>query len=595
MATKVLSYALIGKGQYKEALPILEDLARKQPHDPEVQNNLGIALSVLMRWAESIECFKRALSIAPKDPEILKNLGAAYADQKQWNEAVPWLLKAIEHYPGDYVEAVSLLGACLMNADRIDEAIACYKELWAADSQDVASLYQLIFGSLRYCEWQNLGDWLGLLRERSVGLTRPLDSPFAALSFPGFNGGDYKRIAETHARNVISPYVYKAGTEWRAPEVQTGKRRLKIGYLSADFRYHPVGFIIPELIERHNRDRVEVTAYSIGVDDNSEIRARLKRAFDRFVDLKADSIPQMIERIRQDNIDILVDLQGWTSDARPELLALRCAKTHVNWLGYAGTMGHPQLADYIIGDPIVTPLDHAGHFSESIAQLPHSYLPADTTRKLQPPPSRTDQGLPEDGFVFCSLNNSYKFNPGNFDVWCRLLREVAGSVLWLSRPNENAVTNLRKEAARRGIEPGRLLFARRVESPTDHLARIQIADLALDTFPYNSHSSGVDTLWAGVPMVTLVGDSFAGRVGASLLKAAGLDELVTTNIETYFDTALMLARNPQMLSSLRNRLTASRETSPLFDMAQFASAMEDIFEQMSKNARSGSVAAIPAV
>ncbi len=594
-ALKVLSFALVGKGQYKDALPMLEDLARKYPRDPEIQNNLGIALSAHLRWRESVGCFERALAISPGDPELLKNLGAAYADDKRWNEAVPWLLKAIEQHPGDYVEAISLLGACLMNANRIEEARACYRELWSANPDDVSALYQLAFADLRLCDWGHLDEQVRLLRERNPGFERALDAPFPAFSMAGFNGMDQRLIAEAHARNAISPYVYQAGAEWQAPEAPSSPRRLKIGYLSADLRYHPVGFIVPEVIERHDRTRVEVIAYSTGPDDASDIRCRLMRAFDRFVDLKAESIPKIVDRIRQDAIDVLVDLQGWTTDCKPEVLALRCARIQVNWLGFAGTMGHPGLADYIIGDPVVTPLEHSAFYSETIAQLPHCYLPADTRRQSGQVPSRAAQGLPQDAFVFCSLNNNYKFNPAGFDLWCRLLHEVPHSVLWLTRPNDTAVANLRQEFARRGLAAERLIFAARVENPADHLARIQLADLALDTFPYNSHSSGVDVLWAGVPMVAFLGDTFASRVGASLLKAAGLEDLVATSTAEYFSAALACARDPRVLSSLRGRLEAGRKSSNLFDIGAFTRSLEDLFYRMHDQTARGAKSPLPAV
>lgn len=594
LATKVLSFAQVATGQYKTALPLLEALAKSQPHDPEIHNNLGIALCALLRREESVASFKRALAITPKDPEILKNLGAAYADETRWNEAVPWLLKAIEHHPGDYVEAVSLLAACLMNADRVDEALACYRELWSADANYVLALYQLLAGSLRVCDWRHLDAWIKLLRECSDGFSRPLHSPFPAFAVREYGGREHRLIAEAHARNVVSPYIYRAGAEWRRSEPPADRQRLRIGYLSADYRYHAVGFVIPELIERHDRSRFEVHGYSLGEDDGSETRARLVRAFEHFADLHDKGIPYMLERIRQDDIDILVDLNGWTTDGRPELLALRCARTHVNWLGYAGTMGHPQLADYIIGDPVATPLEHAEFYTEVIAQMPHCYLPADTTRQPGAVPTRASQGLPDDGFIFCSFNNNYKFNPALFDLWARLLREVPGSVLWISRPRPTAVDNLKLELERRGVAAERLVFATRVDSAADHMARIQLADLALDTFPYNSHSSGVDTLWAGVPMVTLLGDTFAARVGASLLKAVGLDELVAPDAEAYCAMALDLARHPEKLAALRRRLAANRASSPLFDMAAFTASLEGILLRIHDNTMRGVKEALPA-
>jgi protein O-GlcNAc transferase len=317
------------------------------------------------------------------------------------------------------------------------------------------------------------------------------------------------------------------------------------------------------------------------------IRQRLRAAFDHFVDLRDCSVIETAERIRADEVDILIDLHGWTADGRPEALALRCAPVQVNWLGYAGTVGHPKLADYLLGDPVVTPLSHAHCYTETLAHLPNCYLPADSTIALAAPPLRRDAGLPEEGFVFCSFNNSYKFNPQVFDIWCRLLLETGDSCLWLSQPGGTAHDRLRKEAESRGVDPARVIFAPRVESKADHLSRLQLADLALDPFPYNSHSTGIDVLWAGVPMVALLGDTFPGRVGASLLHAAGLDELVVGSTDEYYRLALALARTPERLRALRRQLVEQRNRCPLFDMPRFVRSLEEVYFRMWDSALSG--------
>jgi len=629
-ALKALSVCLIGQARFADAVPILVDAARLFPADAEIHNNLGIVLAGLDDLASSISSFERAYQLNPKDADITKNLAFAYSRALQWdlalpllmeaiercpdqdgeevrqlancllgagrnlagrqqsNEAVVPLLKAIEHYPGDFIDAIGELAACLLNAGRLDEAWACYRELYQSDTSNMDALYQLIWVKLRRCDWSDFEGLLGRLKEGVTNLSRPIGSPFLALAFPGFSSCDHLKLAEAYAADKLrieSPA--SLGSLSLSRRVGEADRKLKVGYVSADFRVHPVGFAIPEIIERHDRNRVEVFGYSTGLDDGSAIRRRLMSGFDHFTDIAKLSVGEMVARIRHDDIDVLIDLQGWTAGARPALLAQRCAQVQACWLGYAGTLGDPRLVDYLIGDPVVTPQSHAAHYVESIAQLPGCFLPSDTTRQAAPAPARSAVGLPDEGFVYCSHNNPSKINPGVFDIWCRLLGQVSGSVLWLTEPGESARDNLQLQAAARGIDPGRLVFAPRFPDYSDHLARLSVADLALDTMPYNSHSSGIDVLWAGVPMVTCLGDTFANRVGASMLHATGLDELIAESSEAYFGLALELARNPVQLLQFRRRLHSSRSTSPLFDMSRFAGALEDLYAQMWQDMRAG--------
>lgn len=576
LAMKALTFALLGLGRFEEALPILDFCVSIFPQDAELQNNRGIALASMMRWEDSLVSFRRARTLTPNDPELLKNIGGTLLRMHEWDEAVPVLLEAIEKHPDDYVEAIILLASALLNGNRIEEAWICINEIHAADNNNLTALYLLIWVGLKQCHWEGMLHHLEVLREQSAGFQATLYNPFPALAFPGVDGRDLRCIAEGFASDVLP---LESGTEELAG--RTGERqRLRIGYLSGDFRLHAVGLVVAEVFERHDREKVEIYGYSTTRSDESQIRKRLVACFDQFVDLVGLPVQAVAERIRADNVDVLVDVSGWTSSGRPEALALRCAPVQVNWLGYGGTMGHVGVADYIVGDPVVTPSEHAALYSELIAQLPHCYLPADTSRQIAQTPSRQSTGLPDTGFVFCSFNNSYKYNPPLFDIWADMLKRAPDSVLWLSYPGDKAAEALRKEMAGRGVTADRLLFAKRVDAQADHLARVQLADLALDTFPYNSHSTGLDMLWAGVPMVSLLGNHFSSRVGASMLAAAGLKELITHDPKSYVDLAVALYSDRPRLARLRNSLAVSRNTSPLFDMGRFAAALENLYFQM---------------
>ncbi|MCX7149145.1 MAG: tetratricopeptide repeat protein [Rhodocyclales bacterium] len=587
LALKALSFALIGLGRFEDALPVLEFAVSRHAGDPELQNNLGIVLHSQLRWDEAEACFKRALALEPKDYEIWKNLGLACFKQHRWDEAIQHLLKAIEYHPEDYVEAIGHLAEALASVYRLDEALVCLRELHNNDPDNSQLLCQLLSVSLRNCDWDEFVERQERLRSLSRDFVDAVGNPFNPLALSGISGEEHRRIAANFV-TLSLPENILAQTPLAARRL-TGfeTRRLKLGYLSADFRQHAVGLVVAEVLEMHDRSRFEVFGYSIAVDDGSALRSRLIKAFDHFIDVAAMSVYETAQRIAADEIDILIDITGWTSDGRPEALALRCAPVQANWLGYAGTLGHPRLADYLIGDATATPPEHASHFTESLALMPNCYLPADATRAVGPPPARAQAGLPESGFVFCSFNNSYKFNPTVWDLWCGILDRAPGSILWLSSPSPTAQTNLRREAQARGIDPERIIFAMRTDTQAEHLARLQLADLALDPFPYNSHSTGIDTLWAGVPLVTLRGETFAARVGESLLRAAGLSELVALTPEDYAATALQLYQDKARLATLRKSLVEGRASLPLFDMRAFARDLESLYCRMWQNELDG--------
>jgi predicted O-linked N-acetylglucosamine transferase (SPINDLY family) len=369
------------------------------------------------------------------------------------------------------------------------------------------------------------------------------------------------------------------------PPLWQGERyaheRIRIAYLSPDFREHPVAYVIAGLIEHHDRDRFEVFGFSLGSDDGSPFRDRIMRGFERFFDVTGKSDADVAQVLRGEEIDIAVDLAAYTVGGRPRVFAMRPAPVQVNFLGFPGTTGSPAI-DYIVADPVVIPADQRIHYSEKVVWLPDSYFPNDDKRAIASgTPSRQAEGLPEAAFVFGSFNNSYKITPEIFDVWMGLLRDVPGSVLWLKSSDGAVADNLRREALMRGIAAERLIFARRV--PLDeHLARHRLADLMLDTPLYNAHTTACDALWAGAPFLTLSGGTFAARAATSILLALDMPELVTTSMEMYVETALRLARTPAELAGIRTRIAANRTTAPLFDTALFTAHLESAYVQMTE-------------
>ena len=358
-------------------------------------------------------------------------------------------------------------------------------------------------------------------------------------------------------------------------------------YLSADFREHPVSLLIAGMLERHERSRFDVTAISLGPDDSSDIRRRLTNSVEHFIDAMAFSDEQIASVVRSSEVDILVDLMGFTGTARTGVLCRRPAPVQVNYLGYAGTMGAPYI-DYILADQVIIPEEKRTCYSEKVVYLPNSYMANDSAREIsERPPRRSECGLPETGFVFCSFNNSYKITPEIFDVWMRLLREIDGSVLWLSETNKTAARNLGRQAQSLGINPARLIFAPRLPLNEDHLARLELADLFLDTLPYNAHTTAVDALWAGVPLLTRPGETFAGRVAASLLNAVGLPELITTSPEDYQRTAIDLANEPAKLKAIREKLARNRLSMPLFNTELFTRHIEAAYTVIYQRHRVG--------
>ena len=415
-----------------------------------------------------------------------------------------------------------------------------------------------------------MGPRLRLQEQRTI----PDISPFTALCYSG--DPIYQlTIARNHLRRTIPASVQPLVRAARATEP-----KIRVAYLSGDFRRHPVASLIVELLEQHDRERFDVVTVSFGPDDRSELRARVMAASDEFHDVRLVSDRDVAKLVQDRKIDIAVDLMGHTEHSRTSIFAFRRAPIQVNYLGYPGTMG-ADFIDYIIGDQYVTPFAHARFYSEKIVQLPYCFLPNDSKKAISPRVfCRHECGLPEHGFVFCCFNNSYKITEPVFNIWMQLLRDIEGAVIWLSQLPDNAIVNLRREAQARGVNPARLVIAPRLERLDEHLARQVMADLFLDTLPYNAHTTACEALWAGLPILTCVGTTFAGRVGASVLHAMGLSELVTENLEEYGALARRLASDSALLLALRQRLQSARKTSPLFDTGRYCGYLEEAYRAM---------------
>ena len=594
--------AISFRPDYAEAYNNLGFLCQQQGRFPEAEETYRAALSLRPdfaplynlaklfqeqgRFPEAEKAYRAALSIEAGSAEAHNNLGLLLQEQGRFPEAEEAYRGALS-IKADYAEAHNNLGVLLQEQNRLAEAEAAFARAFELKSHINCNLVHL---HQHMCRWKELESEVALLLEAVAAKRGGSADPFHLLSIPEASPLLQRECARQFAGHCAGRSLSGAPLHKGARKADDG--RLRLGYLSGDFRSHAVSFLLAEVMELLDRKRFETIGYSCGPDDLTPISKRIRGAFDRLRDVQGLSFDAAARRIADDSVDILVDLSGYTKFRPTRILALRPATVQVNWLGYPGTMGHERLADYILGDPVVTPLSHAAFYSETLALMPHCYQPNDRQRRIGPPTTREAHGLPEKGFVFCSFNQSCKITPRVFALWSRLLNAIPGSVLWLLEDNcAAAIENLRREAALRGISPERLAFAARLPLP-EHLARLSLADLMLDTFPYTSHTTASDALWVGLPLVTRLGETFAARVAGSLLHAAGLPQLVTTTFDGYFDLALDLATHPMKLAAFKDRLAEERLTCPLFDSARFTRDLERLFERIWENHLAGRKEAI---
>jgi predicted O-linked N-acetylglucosamine transferase (SPINDLY family) len=550
--------------QFDEAVNLLNKAMRLRPQDLTVRGHHAHALMAAERFDEALAAYDQLLAVQPGHFEALYNRGVILSQQQRFAEALEALDSAAQLKP-DTAAVHYNRGAVLAALERHREALESYDRALALDPGYLPARANRTMVALNLCDWERVA-------ATSLQELADVAPPLTVMGY-----SDDKQLQLHCAARMIRTLVPEPlPALWRGEKYRHD--RIRLAYVSADFREHAVAFQLAPLIERHDRGRFQVMGISIGQGDDSAIRTRLVKAFDRFHDFARLNSEDIARRMREMEIDIAIDLGGHTGQARPRIFVHRPAPVQAAWLGYPGTTGSLCI-DYLIGDAVVTPFEDQPFYSERLVHLPHSYFPTDPARMIAPVPSRGEMGLPEEGFVFCAFNSHWKITRLVFDIWMRLLQAVPNSVLWLRRPMADARANLQREATARGVDPARLVYA--TDIPIDiHLARHALADLFLDTIPYNAHATAADALDAGLPVLTCKGASFAGRVAASLLTAARLPELIAQDLAGYEKRAVELARDPAQLAEIRATLIRSRCNSPLFDADTFRAAIEQAYERM---------------
>jgi protein O-GlcNAc transferase len=631
--------------RYDEALANSDSVIQLKPNFAEAWNNRGVVLQILERVEEALEAYDRAAALKPGYADAWKNRCALLTILKRHEAALEAADKALSFAPNDAnlfgrrADLLALLGRteeaagayekylalkpddaaawhargfALQMLDRRLEALSCFDKALelAPDNRDLrASRANMLFrverfeaavrdyeilledgsapawvrGYLTICRL-HCCDWRFLAEERpkiaaalKAGqfVVDPTGNAFVSDSLQ-----EQLKCARIWAAEKYPP---PAVSLWAGERYRHDK--IRIAYLSADFRTHATAFLMAGVFDHHDKSRFETVAISYSADDKSPMLGRLRDSFDSFIDVRAKSDAEVARLLRDREIDIAIDLKGYTAEARPGILSHRPAPIQAHYLGFPGTMG-VDYVDYLIADPVIIPEEHQAFYTEQIAYLPDTYQCNDRKRRVaERIPTRLEAGLPP-GFVFCCFNNNHKIAPEIFEVWMRLLRDVEGSVLWLLQDNAAVAANLKREAKARGVAPERLIFASRTD-PAGHLARQSLADLFLDTLPYNAHTTASDALWVGLPLLTVLGSTFAGRVAASLLHAAGLPELATTSLADYESLALKLARDPSALSLLKAKIRVNRDTCSLFDTERMTRNLEAAYTMMWERSQRG--------
>lgn len=600
---------LLAQQRYDDAYTAFGEALAVNPSMPEAHVNRGAILMFRKQAADALACFDAALQVAPRFAPALCNRGNALQELNRSEDALVAYDAAVGEQPdnaeyrasranclhrlGHNETALQEIDAALKaqpcNADfhynranilaalkKPAEAFAAFDSAWRIAPDLPYAEGDRLYAKLAICDWSDLDRELAHVAA-GVSEGRPAARPFPFLAMSN-SEPLHAQCAKLFAREFPSRPAL-----WRGETYDHPRRR--IAYLSADFRDHPVALLMAGVFERHDRARFEISAYSFGPPGQSPMRRRLESAFDRFIDVRGKSDSDIAALLREHEIDIAVDLMGPTQSARPGVFAHRPAPVQILYLGYAGSSGAPYI-DYILADKTVLPDAQRVLYVERVLDLPHCFMATDSARPIAPDtPSRAEEGLPAQGFVFCAFSNSYKILPAMFGVWMALLHERRDSVLWLACTNDAAIANLRAAAASHGIAPERLVFARRVEANALHLARYRLADLFLDTLPFGAHSTSCDALWTGLPVLTCAGESFAGRVAASLLTTLGVPELIADNLEDYFARGLALSADRQRLDAVRSKVVQARARSPLFDTARFTRDIETLYLAAAQRAK----------
>ena len=556
---------------YDRALELKPDLA-------EAWVGRGNVCAVRKQYESALEAFASAVTIKPDLVEAWVGNGRVFTALKEYDKALLTYDHALALNPQS-TEALVGCGDICTSLMRYDDAYAAYNRALKIQPDLGEFGGRRLLAKLYLCEWSHLDDDVSRFLT-AIRSGEPTGSPLLLFAVPSSHA-DQLQAAKSYIGQLPS-----------FPALWSGKAyahdRIRLAYLSSDFRDHPVTQLIAGLFEEHDKSLFEVTAISYAAEESaSEEVSRIKGACERFIDVRLSKDEHVADMIQQLEIDIAIDLNGITRNSRPNILSRRPASVQVNYLGYAGTMG-AEYIDYIIADSMVVTRDQFEFFSEKVLWLPDSFMVNDSRRRVaEATPTRSECLLPEKAFVFCCFNNAFKIAPDIFKIWMRILKATPNSVLWLSEVGVTALANLRRVAEWNGVSPDRLIFAVRTPSVADHLARLRQADLFLDTLPYNAHTTAADALWVGVPVLTCPGAAFAGRVAASLNRAIGLSELIAPSLEDYEKLALTLANDRARISAVKAKLARGRGTYPLFDTKRFARNIEAAYRTMWERNRRG--------
>ena len=569
---------LLSLMRLNDALASYERALQLKPDYADACYNRGLVLQKLRRPEDALASYERALQLKPDDAEALNNRGNVLIDLKQPELAVASYERALSCRPG-YTNACYNLGLALLDVSRPEEAVSYFAKVLELARDYPFAKGKLLHAKMLCCDWAQLARLKDSI-EADIRAGKTSAEPFEYQAISG-SAQSARLCAEMYAAANFPPAKVPlwAGERYDNP-------RIRIGYVAGEFREHATAILITGLLERHDKSRFEVFAFDNGWDDGSEIRDRINRAVDEIVDITRLEDSEAAAAIREKKIDILVDLNGYVGRERQGIFRFRPCPNQVNYLGFPGTLGADYF-DYILADPQVLPSHHEAFYNEKVVYLPDTYQVNDAGRRIaERVLTRAEAGLPERAFVFCCFNKNYKITPDVFDVWMRLLGKVGGSVLWLLEDNVAVTRNLRREAGQRGIAPDRLVFAARMKSD-EHLSRHRLADLFLDTLPINAHTTASDSLWAGLPVLTCMGNAFPGRVAGSLLNAVGLPEMITRDLESYEARALELATTPALLSEVRAKLARNRTSYPLFDTDRFRRHIEFAYATMRERVERG--------
>jgi predicted O-linked N-acetylglucosamine transferase (SPINDLY family) len=598
--------------RYNDAVEDFDKAIELNPQYAEAFFNKGKSLALLKRFEEASSAFETTLALRPELAEAWLGRGNVFCERKQYDDALgayeralalkaelaeAWLgrgnaFQALRRFQEaltafdravalkpDLTEAWIGCAEILSRLKRHEEAARAYAQVLRIDPQRPFMKGALVHQKMSSCAWSISGDLVAEI-ERDISSGKLSADPF------GWQGLANSPVSLQRCAQLFNAEKYPPQTRDVTRRAQSNSKTIRVGYSSGEFRDQATSHLIVGILEQHDRSRFEIFGFDNGWNDESEIRRRIEASCVEIIDINRLSDEAAGAIIRDHQIDILVNLNGYFGEERTGVFARRSAPVQVNYLGFPGTLGAPYM-DYIIADRCVIPPGHEDFYDERVVYLPECYQANDNRKEIAPRIfSRAECGLPRHGFVYCCFNNSYKITPEVFDCWMRLVKGVSGSVLWLIEDSANAVSNLKREASARGVDPERLVFAERMPL-ADHLARHRLADLFLDTLPYNAHTTASDALWAGLPVLTQIGGTFPGRVAASLLQAIGLHELITATQEAYQQLAFELASDPQKLATIKHKLASNRLAKPLFDTQLLTRRIEAAYEEMYKRHQLG--------